>query len=187
MDENNDIVNQLEFLLNGYNDPAYNNPSCTFNYESTNPTNITAINYQTNNMCSSNQEPYFSLEQALNIPGNVSTGNYHHIVMQQAPVLTPFNAVNHNLSLFPVQNPENYHIANAATSQEPNWEAINAFLHGQVRPGTERVFQCAVCGAEYVNAQALGGHMRCHGKNKKQKKTSLTATKTRKSQKTRHS
>lgn len=60
-------------------------------------------------------------------------------------------------SITPVENPP-----------EPNWEAINAYLKGQVRPGAdvERVFRCNVCGAEFANAQALGGHKGMHRKNK---------------------
>ncbi|PKA67084.1 Zinc finger protein ZAT7 [Apostasia shenzhenica] len=50
-----------------------------------------------------------------------------------------------------------------------DWEAVRYFLRRQVRPGGDvcRVYKCDICGHEFPNAQAYGGHMSSHSKRKK--------------------
>ncbi|KAG0499142.1 hypothetical protein HPP92_003833 [Vanilla planifolia] len=50
-----------------------------------------------------------------------------------------------------------------------DWEAVRYFLSSQVRPGGDvsRVYRCDLCSHEFPNAQAYGGHMSSHSKNKR--------------------
>ncbi|KAJ8500240.1 hypothetical protein OPV22_010792 [Ensete ventricosum] len=61
---------------------------------------------------------------------------------------------------------------------DPNWEAIESYLAGHVRPGPDvaRVYKCNICSLEFPSAQAYGGHMSSHSKTKRRKKA-LTARK----------
>lgn len=55
---------------------------------------------------------------------------------------------------------------------DPNWEAINAYLSGKVRPSPKiaHIYKCSTCGVEFPNAQAYGGHLSSHRKDQKKKK-----------------
>lgn len=61
---------------------------------------------------------------------------------------------------------------------DPNWEAIESYLAGHVRPGPDvaRVYKCNICNLEFPSAQAFGGHMSSHSKTKRREKP-LTARK----------
>ncbi|KAG1334047.1 hypothetical protein COCNU_03G001660 [Cocos nucifera] len=55
---------------------------------------------------------------------------------------------------------------------DTNWEGINAYLLGKVRPSPDitHIYKCSICGIESPNAQAYGGHLSSHRKNKKKEK-----------------
>lgn len=55
---------------------------------------------------------------------------------------------------------------------DPNWEAIESYLAGHVRRGLDvsRVYKCNICNSEFPCAQAFGGHMSSHSKNKRGEK-----------------
>lgn len=167
MDDDEDLHIQLE-ILNQLTDPVENNLSRIFNSDNTNDTPISSNNLIDNT---------FPLDQTslfaptpVNIPINPRTSNMAPAIIPTPciPIPTSYTPTYYNASFTPNQNPAIWSSPTVVENLEPNWEAINAYLRGQVRPGAdvERVFRCSVCGTEYANAQALGGHMGMHRKSK---------------------
>ncbi|KAJ0974865.1 hypothetical protein J5N97_016830 [Dioscorea zingiberensis] len=63
-----------------------------------------------------------------------------------------------------------------ANQSKVNWEGIQSYLAGIVRPGPDvpYIYKCDKCHIEFPNAQAYGGHMSSHSKAMKSKKAMLS-------------
>jgi hypothetical protein len=184
--DDEDLRIQLE-LLNQWTDPEENNLSTIFNSNNTNTAPISS-NDVTDNTFLIDQSLIFS-PAPVNIPINPRTSNVvpAMIPTPSIPIQTSYPTTYYNVPYPPSQNPAIWPTPAVVENPEPNWEAINAFLRGQVRPGADvkRLYKCCVCGAEYANAQALGGHMGMHRKSKNQRGEG-TSSKTGHSKKPRH-
>lgn len=105
----------------------------------------------------------------------VLSGHPHqHLQQQQVPLRGYIDLKNQEpcidqQTLFTFIGPNPTYLNPSGNPMGPNWEAINSFLLGRVRPGPDitRIYKCGICNIEFPNAQSFGGHMSSHSKHKK--------------------
>ena len=131
--------------------------------------------------------PYYVVD-GFPQPKQPPTANFHLIngcpqnpQRQQDPLMGYTNLKNqvpciNQQTLFSFHGPNLEYQNPTGNPMDPNWEAISSYLLGRVRPGPDiaRIYKCSVCGVEFPNAQAFGGHMSAHRRTKKREKLEAT-------------
>lgn len=122
-------------------------------------------------------------------PKKPPVGNFHltsgcpqNPQQQQVPLMgyndlknqAPCINIQQNFFSFHGSNLE--HLNPTGNPMDPNWEAVNSYLLGKVRPAPDiaRIYKCSICGTEFPSAQAFGGHMSAHRQTKKREKLEVT-------------
>lgn len=181
LDENVDLSNELNLLLDQSNDLQQTNLCPLYN------SNITTTHNDdlTRNMVFCDKQYPQPLAPMNYTAMNRYTENNYPVMMPPESFPLPYCINNDETSHFPLQDPTNYLCASGVNPLDPNWDAINAFLAGHVRPGPDvtHVYRCVVCNVEFANPQALGGHMSSHSKVRKNKDV-LRSSKPKKFKKT---